>query len=619
MDNSTAANDTAEAVKNVTQSAAAAAINEFNIDFARFLSGIAGEDPVATLMELPHIAIGVVVMPMLFLYFVYLLTTGSSKAADVSSDEPFVDDAGDAKERQELERAAVALPHTNAIWQIGVSGKAVSVSEEISLRAIEITRSKKLPTADEIITAFLKAIVKPSDNGQPHRPHVAMFLSTRMIPPKTVTDVAARLKEVLGVRIDTQEALEPELPALMVARQAELAKMKTSAPPPTKPELQPMPNRACFVCKQEIKGKPRQCSACKAIIYCSPECAQKDWPQHKIMCSTYKNNMIRLADEKLHDLPFTFYNSKKQLENFNQVPFLVQNDVHNIGVYRRLCPCFQQLAWGEISGEIAAQSADLPDAEAKFKLLGLPAEMFPLGKAFDSTVKIDEITTWEAWYKAVGLPLSSPVALVFEVPLTIWYLIKEFAPVRTEKGRRKLTIHLLGPEREADLIQIYEALLPLLPNTDLILHLIGPNLSKRLRPEHTSYSFSNGSSTIHVTLNGAEYGTPHLDGSAFGSDPKTRGAAPPDLVIAMNAAVFQYQSWLPTVKLLVDRGQRTVFTEPIETTIEILAKNLIPIQASLAIKTRVNPFRQPVFQWKREVNLPGWSNGFITGLGNFSE
>ncbi|KAJ3118796.1 hypothetical protein HDU96_008520 [Phlyctochytrium bullatum] len=531
------------------------------------------------------------------------------------------DDGEDAPEKEALQSEAQKAPITEAVWHVGISSKAIAVSEEVNLRAIELTTGGKSPSAADIVLAVLKAISTPSDQGEPRRPRVAMALSTRMVSDAVIQQAAKELKDLVDIRFETQEALEDELPELLAKRKAEVEQVRKTVPqapaaPAKAPEMAPTPNRACFVCKEEIKGKTKQCSACKAIIYCSAECATKDWPQHKIMCPTYKKNMIRLTSEKLHDLPFTFYNTKKQLENFNQVAFLVQNEIHNIGVYRRLCQCYQQLAWGEISGELAAQQGTLETAEEKFKLLGLPESMFPLGKPFDASVDIESIDSWETWYKANQLPLSSPVALVFEVPLTIWFLIKEYAPKRIENGI-KLTVHLLGPEREADLVQLYEALLPLLPSTDMVLHLIGPSLSTRLHEEHKKYYFSNGDSTLWVTLNAAEYGAPHYDSSAFGNDPAIRGSATPDLVIALNAAVFQYQSWLPTVKLLVDKGQRTVFTEPIETTVEILARNLAPIQASLAFPTRVNPFRQPVFQWKREVNLPGWSNGFITGMGSF--
>ncbi|KAI9328767.1 hypothetical protein DFJ73DRAFT_861369 [Zopfochytrium polystomum] len=569
---------------------------------------------------MPHMVVILFLAPALAVWVAIQISSFKSTST-LKLDEPFVDDRAESSENEEAAKLAAEAPFTDAVWQIGVSGKAVAVSEEGALLAFEFSKSGKLPTVDEIVATVQKAAGKPNE-GAARRPRVAMVLSTRMIPNSAVDLVAEKVKGLLDIRVASQEALEPEMPELNEKRKAELEKTKAAQPaqPAQKPTMQPPPARACFVCKKDIEGKPRQCSACKAIIYCSPECATKDWPQHKIMCGTYKSNMLRLNEEKLHNLPFTFYSQKKQLENFNQVPFLVENNIHNVGVYRRLCQCFGQLQWGELSGELAAQmdlEQNKGDPEKQFALTGLPKELYPLGKPFKEGTDVNAIESWEAWYNATGLPLSSPVAIVFEVPLTLWYMIKNFAPVRMENGRRQLTIHLLGPEREADLIHILPSLFSFLPKTDIVIHMIGPNLSKRLRDEHRSYTFANDSSTLHVSLRSEEYLNVHYDGSAFGLDRKTRGASPPDLVVLMNAAIFQYPNYFPTIKLLMEKGQRTVFTEPIETSVEIMSKQFQQIGGALSVPVRANPFRQPIFQWKKEVNLPGWSNGFLTGMGKF--
>ena len=161
------------------------------------------------------------------------------------------------------------------------------------------------------------------------------------------------------------------------------------------------------------------------------------------MCEVYKANILRIQKDKLHDFPFTFYNSTKHLENFNQVAFLWENNVHNVGVYRRLCQCFTQLQWGELSGELATamlQDDVKGDAHKEFLLSGLPEELYPLGKPFKKGVEVDSIVSWDAFYKAVGLPMSSPVAIVLEVVLSLWYIVKNWAPVRKENGMRLVVV-----------------------------------------------------------------------------------------------------------------------------------------------------------------------------------
>ncbi|KAJ1554572.1 hypothetical protein HK405_004659, partial [Cladochytrium tenue] len=566
---------------------AAAAFVRLQEDLSAYAAAVAA-DPIAALSATPpHLVVLLFLAPALALWLYFQLRTPFQANSIAKLDRPFSDDQTTGEdEAADITKQIKDAPVTEAIWQIGVSGKAVAVSEEGTLLAFEFSKSGRIPTVEEVVTTLFKAISKPVE-GRPRRPRVAMVLATSPLTPAAVGQVAAKVAEKLELRIATQDALEPEMTELKERRKTEVAKIKAATPvaTPQKPTMQPPPRRACFVCKKEIEGKPRQCSSCKAIIYCSPECATKDWPQHKIMCETYKKNVQRLTDENLHDLPFTFYNKKKHLENFNQLPFLVDNGIHNVGVYRRLCQCFVQLQWGELSGELEAQM-NLPqhkdDPQKRFALTGLPKELYPLGKPFKEGVDVDKIESWASWYDAVGLPLSSPVAIVFEVPLTLWYMIKNFAPVRVEKGRRQLTIHLVGPEREADLVHILPTLFSFLPNTDIVIHMVGLNLSKRLRDEHKAYTFTNGDSTLHVTLRPEEYTTVHYDGSAFGLDRKTRGASPPDLVVLMNAAVFQYPTYFATIKLLIEKGQRTLFTEPIETSIEIMAKQFQGLGGSLS-------------------------------------
>jgi hypothetical protein len=58
--------------------------------------------------------------------------------------------------------------------------------------------------------------------------------------------------------------------------------------------VQELDVRVCAACgatrQQTTQGKLQQCSGCKgagraAVYYCSTECATKDWPVHKIVCS----------------------------------------------------------------------------------------------------------------------------------------------------------------------------------------------------------------------------------------------------------------------------------------------------------------------------------------------
>lgn len=137
--------------------------------------------------------------------------------------------------------------------------------------------------------------------------------------------------------------------------------------------------------------------------------------------------MVRIDEWKLHDLPFEFYNTAKQLAGYNQVPFLSRHGLHNVGVFRRLCGCFAKVPFGELAGQfIVNLQASSPNPESKFRMLGLPMHAFPMAKPFPPNVNVSDIDSWKSLFEARGWPLDSPLPLVLDVPMTIWHFINKF-------------------------------------------------------------------------------------------------------------------------------------------------------------------------------------------------
>ncbi|KAJ3288744.1 hypothetical protein HK104_007993 [Borealophlyctis nickersoniae] len=590
-------------------------------------------DPLEAVKELPHVVLLIAVallLPSLVVGSYKTLFGGRKKSALSSWDQQ--------DETEKLVEAAQGAEQTEAVWEIGVSARAVAVAEEGVLRAFESNSDGSKPTAEQICDNLLKAIAAPTEGVFPvEKPRVAAFLQSRQCTDAVISKVAKRMKE-FGVRVTSIEELGPEMEELMNKRKEEIMKKGTAAAKGQlnqmmaaqaggvqadgpKPEFLAQPSRACFTCHKEIPGKASQCSACRAIIYCGAECAKKDWPNHKQMCQSFKANMQRIEKEHLHDLPFTYYNSKTQLANYNQVTFLVHHNVHNVGVYRRLCGCYQEQPYGELVGEQIAllQANNITDAAARFSLLGLSMDLYPLSKPFGEGVDVRKLSSWKDFYEARGLQMNNPAALVLEVPLTVWHLINKFVLDKIETkpdGRRYITIHLLGAEKEADLTPLFELLLAFLPKTDIAIHMIGPALSERLRPEHATLGIRNETldSTMLVTLRSGLYTPEHHTGAAYRAEGLPMGTDKPDLVIAMNAALFATPTWSHTLQYLIQSKQRMAFTETMEQNVEVVKKNLAMIGAGLSAGPVVNPFRQPVWQYKRETNLPGWSNGFVFAM-----
>ncbi|KAJ3033254.1 hypothetical protein HDV00_006544 [Rhizophlyctis rosea] len=138
--------------------------------------------------------------------------------------------------------------------------------------------------------------------------------------------------------------------------------------------------------------------------------------------------MQRLEIDNLHDLPFDFYNSHIQLTNFNLHTFLVRNDIHNKGVFRRLCGCYCEVPYGDLAAEREArlQETRLDDEfKARFQMLGLSMDLYPMDADFLQSVNPRSIDTWEAFYTVRRLKFDDPAALVLEVPVTIWRVLNK--------------------------------------------------------------------------------------------------------------------------------------------------------------------------------------------------
>ncbi|KAH6584561.1 hypothetical protein BASA60_000925 [Batrachochytrium salamandrivorans] len=593
-------------------------------------------DPLAAATE--HKDLVILLLLMIATPLLFRLISSTAASAQAGADLRL---AGTVEEdAEELEEEACKAPTIEAVWEIGVSNRAVSVAEEGVVRLIAFTKDLRPPTANHIVATLIKAIARPEaiDPLPVHRPNISVFLPSRICSDAVVAKVAAIMKAKCGMRILTNEALAPELDGIKEKRRQELLRMKVQEEvkvprgiknPDVK--LLPMPNRFCFTCKKEITTKPSQCSACKAVIYCSADCAKKDWAQHKPMCSLLKTNVAHLEEWKLHDLPFDFYTAKSPLSSYNQVPFLTQQGYHNIGIFRRLCGCYNSTPCGEMASEYLAQiQATNPSAQEKFAMLGLPEEMYPLSKPLPSGFDVNTIVDWKTLFKARGWSLNNPAALVLDIPMTIWYLANRHVvkdlPASTVDKPRSVTIHLIGVEIEADYLGLFEVLLPMFPGTHVAIHMIGPSISGNIKAQHRSLAMRSEASmsSLFITLNTDLYHPKYLEGTAFPIPPNLPdkvkqifnfGVGKPDLVIALNAAVMSYQEWKPCVQMLLEANQKVVFTDGLEQMGDALDSNLPHLGSRLSIKSTPNPFRHPVYQYRADVNLPSWSNGFFFGMG----
>jgi hypothetical protein len=144
-------------------------------------------------------------------------------------------------------------------------------------------------------------------------------------------------------------------------------------------------------------------------------------------------------------------------------------------------------------------------------------------------------------------------------------------------------------------------------------------MSTRLAQEHRQMFFESKDtgSRLLLTLTPLLYTPECHSGKAIiesfeGNLPFGKGK--PDVAIILNGNLLAYETWVHSIKLLVDLKQKVLITEPLEQNVEALARNLPAIGGLLSLEITLNPFRQPVYAFKKDTNLPGFSNAFICGL-----
>ena len=82
----------------------------------------------------------------------------------------------------------------------------------------------------------------------------------------------------------------------------------------------------CVNCKKrETLEKFKVCSLCKMAHYCGPECQQKDWPQHKKICSEFSKTLNESLEASRRDSLDALSNL---LYLFSNLFYLFPNSVH---------------------------------------------------------------------------------------------------------------------------------------------------------------------------------------------------------------------------------------------------------------------------------------------------
>ncbi|RLM87412.1 zinc finger MYND domain-containing protein 15 [Panicum miliaceum] len=235
------------------------------------------------------------------------------------------------------------------------------------------------------------------------------------------------------------------------------------------------------------------------------------------------------------------------------------------------------------------------------------------------------LASWEDYYQWRSLPLHSPVAVLLHWPLTLYHCLQLYR-LQTSKydGQDTLRIHYLGPEKELLQLATFGELRALFPGVQIHIELVGPEVPKsrdgevvnipryaRCSDESCCCKSSIGSEDSSCTAVRLKLwkGFYHERCSDIMKDSN------PHLIVAPNAGVAAYPSWMPTIEIIRQTGIPAIFTDFCEEAAYLASCCISSITGQpLKIPIQVNPFRQPVAADNSALYLPCYSNCFIFGM-----
>ncbi|XP_062111786.1 uncharacterized protein LOC133823180 isoform X5 [Humulus lupulus] len=358
----------------------------------------------------------------------------------------------------------------------------------------------------------------------------------------------------------------------------------------------------------------RRCGGCGAVAYCSASHQISHWSEHKEECDRLKQHMKHI--DSLNEFPFTFsIQATIQVceKRETRCSLLRKWGIHQLGMWLYECQCGTSVASFSCSS-LTDNSWNLPDI------------MCPCNETVSSPSK--HFCTWKEYYEWRYIPLDSPVALLLHWPLTIYHATQTGLGSRISETNQKLHIHYLGPEKELLQLAVFAELHALFPGMDVHIEFIGPavpqcrdgqsfTLRKYARCISTDCScrstedvswglHTSKSATVSMKLRRGFYHDCYRDIVKDSS---------PHLIIAPNAGIAAYSSWLPTIELIKEINVPAVFSDYCEEACNLGARYITSITGSpLSFPIQLNPFRQPMVVEDSALFLPCYSNCFLFGM-----
>ncbi|KAK8943712.1 hypothetical protein KSP40_PGU012648 [Platanthera guangdongensis] len=363
-----------------------------------------------------------------------------------------------------------------------------------------------------------------------------------------------------------------------------------------------------------LPGRPnRRCGSCGAVAYCSPEHQKLHWNDHKEECVRFEQQM-QLADS-LSDFAFSFSLNSGSLgcgEQLTRCSFFTSSGLHRKPLWKFECSCRSM-------EDSLDRNSSLIDGWS------LPTSLCPCSEPRSPISTC--LGSWEDYYKWRGLPFNSPAVLLLHWPLTIYHCFQLCASQSLSSSAvQKLFIHYLGPERELSQLVVFAELLALFPSVQMHIEFVGPSVPQFRDGETIKLNkyaqCSDGSCSCKSSSPNLNRSSSHTNSTltlklhkGFYHEKYGHMDSHPQMIIAPNAGIAAYPSWLPSIELISKIGVPTIFSDFCEEA-AFLATRCIStvIGHPLPLPLQVNPFRQPMLMEDQALYLPCYSNCFLFGM-----
>lgn len=233
-----------------------------------------------------------------------------------------------------------------------------------------------------------------------------------------------------------------------------------------------------------------------------------------------------------------------------------------------------------------------------------------------------QLSCWKEYYEWRSISLDSSVALLLHWPLTIYHALQLNASrVQSGDDSKDIKIHYLGPDKELFQLAVFGELRALFPQYNLHIDFIGPEVpdcrdgEKIFLDSCAQCDDNDCECKVACKTNNTVVTLRLLKGfyhDRFGDLMKDSF---PHLIIAPNAGIAAYPSWMGTVELIGLLNTPAVFTDFCEEAANLAAHCLSSKTGSqLALPIQLNPFRQPMAVEDAALYLPCYSNCFLFGI-----